>query len=48
MYGLTTAKNRNAKFKVAGASEHIVDTFRKIKIDSILDIHSSVDDALAK
>jgi len=48
MYGLTTAKNRDAKFRIAGASEHIVDTFRKIKIDTILDLYSSVDDAVKK
>ncbi|RPI70664.1 MAG: anti-sigma factor antagonist [Ignavibacteriales bacterium] len=46
MYGLTTAKNRNAKFRIAGASENIRDTFSKIKIDTILEIYNTVDEAI--
>lgn len=46
MYGLTTAKNRNARFAVTGASENVIDTFRKIKIDTILDIYPTMNEAI--
>ncbi len=48
IHGLTTAKNRDAEFKIAGASEHILDTFRKIKIDKIFDLYGSIDEAMKK
>jgi anti-sigma B factor antagonist len=48
IHGLTTAKNRDAKFRIAGASGYVIDSFKTIKIDSILDLYDSVEDALEK
>lgn len=46
MHGLATTKNRGGEFMVAGISENVSKTFKKLKISSVLDIYPSVEAAM--
>lgn len=46
IHGLATTKNRGGEFMVAGISEKVAKTFKKLKIYSVLDIYPSVEAAM--
>lgn len=46
MHGLATTTNRGVAFKIAGVKENIMEVFKKIKIDTVLEIYSSLESAL--
>ena len=43
MHGLATASNRGAGFKIVGVKANIMEVFKKIKIDTVLEITPSLD-----
>ncbi len=46
MHGMATTKNRGGEFMVAGLTENVAKTFKKLKISSVLDIYPSVEAAM--
>lgn len=47
IHGLTTTKNRGGKFKVACPVDTILSVFEKVKIDKVLNIYSTLDEAMS-
>ncbi len=47
IHGLSTTKNRGAEFIVAGIESNILDILKKVKLDSVLKIYSTVEKAMA-
>ena len=47
IHGLTTTKNRGGEFKVACPANTVLSVFEKVKIDKILNIYSTLDEAMS-
>ncbi len=45
MYGLTTAQNNGKVFMCAGVSEKVRNSFSKTKLDSVMKLYDSVEEA---
>ena len=45
MYGLTTAQNNGKEFMCAGLSEKVRNSFSKTKLDSVIKLYDSVEEA---
>lgn len=45
IHGLATTTNRGCEFKLAGLELNVMDVFRKVKIDTVLNIYKNVDAA---
>lgn len=43
MHGLATTVNRGGKFKIACLADNVLDVFKKVKIDTVLDLYNTVD-----
>jgi anti-anti-sigma factor len=48
IHGLATTTNRGGEFKLAGLAENVAQVFRKVKIDTVLEIHDTVQNAISK
>lgn len=48
IHGLATTTNRGGNFKVVGLADNIMQVFKKVKIDTVLDIYKSVDMAKSR
>ena len=48
IHGLTTTKNRGGEFRVACQSESILQVFKKVKIDTVLDLYSNLEEAMVE
>ncbi|MBT8380489.1 MAG: STAS domain-containing protein [Ignavibacteria bacterium] len=46
IHGLTTTKNRGSEFRVACQSKTILQVFKKVKIDTVLNIYSNLGEAM--
>jgi anti-sigma B factor antagonist len=47
IHGLATTANRSGSFKVVGLADNVMQVFRKVKIDTVLSIYKTVDQAKA-
>ncbi len=47
IHGLATTTNRGCNFKLAGLADNVMQVFRKVKIDTVLNIYKSVDMAIS-
>ena len=47
IHGLATTANRGREYKLAGLADNVMQVFRKVKIDTVLNIYQSTDMALA-
>ena len=45
IHGLTTTKNRGGEFRVACLSDAVLQVFNKVKIDTVLNIYTTLEDA---
>lgn len=45
IHGLATTTNRGSEFKLAGLADNVLQVFQKVKIDTVLNIYNSVDEA---
>jgi anti-anti-sigma factor len=48
IHGLTTTKNRGGEFRVSCQSDSILQVFKKVKIDTVLDIYSTLEEAMSE
>jgi anti-anti-sigma factor len=48
IHGLTTTRNRGGEFKIACAAEPVLSVFEKVKIDKVLNIYGTLDDAMSE
>ena len=48
IHGLTTTSNRGFEFRIACLTENVLQVFKKVKIDTILDIYDTVDKAMSR
>jgi anti-anti-sigma regulatory factor len=48
IHGLATTTNRGSEFKLAGLTENVEQVFKKVKIDTVLEIHNTVQNAISK
>lgn len=48
IHGLATTTNRGRKFKLSSLSGNVMDVFKKVKIDTVLEIYSDVQSAISK
>jgi len=47
MYGLATTVNRGGHYKIASLADNVLEVFRKVKIDTVLNLYNSVDLAIS-
>ncbi len=47
IHGLATTKNRGGEFKIACLADKVFEVLQKVKINTVLDIHKSVDSAMS-
>jgi len=47
IHGLATTRNRGGDFKLAGLADNVMQVFHKVKIDTVLNIYSNVEQAKA-
>lgn len=47
IHGLTTTKNRNSEFRILCNTQAILQVFNKVKIDTVLDIYNSMEEAIS-
>jgi len=47
IHGFTTTKNRGGEFKVACPADTVLSVFEKVKIDKVLNIYNSLDQAMS-
>lgn len=47
IHGLTTTKNRGGEFKIVCNTDSVLQVFKKVKIDSVLDIYSTSEEAIS-
>ena len=45
IHGLATTANRSGSFKLVGLAENVIEVFRKVKIDTVLNIYKTVEQA---
>ena len=45
MYGLTSAQNNGKEFVCAGVSENVKNSFSKTKLDSVIKLYNSIEEA---
>jgi anti-sigma B factor antagonist len=43
IHGLATTTNRGKSFKIVGLADNVMDVFKKVKIDTVLNIYKTVD-----
>jgi anti-sigma B factor antagonist len=48
IHGLTTTRNRGGEFKIACAAESVLSVFEKVKIDKVLNIYSTLAEAMSE
>lgn len=48
IHGLATTRNRGGEFRLAGLAEGVRDVFHKVKIDTVLEIYSDVQNAISR
>lgn len=48
IHGLATTTNRGKSFKIVGLADNVMDVFKKVKIDTVLSIYSTIDMAKAE
>lgn len=48
IHGLATTRNRGGEFRLAGLAESVREVFHKVKIDTVLEIYSDVQNAISK
>lgn len=48
IHGLATTTNRGRKFKLVNLTSNVMDVFKKVKIDTVLEIHDSLQNAIPK
>lgn len=48
IHGLTTTRNRGGEFKIACAAETVLSVFEKVKIDKVLSISSTLEEAMSE
>jgi anti-anti-sigma factor len=48
IHGLATTTNRGRKFKLVSLTSNVMDVFKKVKIDTVLEIHDNLQNAIAK
>ena len=48
IHGLTTTKNRGGEFRVACQSKSILQVFKKVKIDTVLNIYDNIEEAMVE
>ena len=46
MYGMTSAQNNGKKFMCAGVSEKVRNSFSKTKLDSVIKLYDSLEEAM--
>ena len=47
IHGLATSTNRGKSYKIVGLADNVMDVFKKVKIDTVLNIYNSVELAKA-
>ena len=47
IHGLATTTNRGKSYKLVGLADNVMDVFKKVKIDTVLNIYNSVELAKA-
>ena len=47
IHGLATTRNRGSDFRLAGLADNVMQVFHKVKIDTVLNIYSNVEQAKA-
>lgn len=47
IHGLATSTNRGKSYKIVGLAANVMDVFRKVKIDTVLNIYDTVEQAKA-
>lgn len=47
IHGLATTKNRGGDYKISGLADNVMKVFQKVKIDTVLNIYDSVEQAKA-
>jgi len=47
MHGLATTVNRGREYKIACLADNVFEVFKKVKIDSVLDLYKTVELAVA-
>jgi len=47
IHGLATTKNRGGDYKLFGLADNVMQVFQKVKIDTVLNIYDSVEQAKA-
>jgi anti-sigma B factor antagonist len=47
IHGLATTRNRGGEFRIAGLADKVLQVFKKVKIDTVLNIYKSVDLAMS-
>ena len=45
IHGLATTTNRSGTFKIVGLAENVLEVFKKVKIDTVLSIYNTVEQA---
>ena len=45
IHGLATATNRGGNFKIVGLTENVMQVFHKVKIDTVLNIYKTIEQA---
>jgi len=48
IHGLATTTNRGGEFRLAGLADNVMQVFQKVKIDTVLEIHDTVQNAISK
>lgn len=48
IHGLATTRNRGGEFRIAGIANQILQVFKKVKIDTVLNVYPSVDLAISE
>ena len=43
IHGLATTTNRGKSFKIVGLADNVMEVFKKVKIDTVLNIYKTVD-----
>lgn len=46
IHGLATTVNRGGKFKIACLADNVLEVFKKVKIDTVLELYKTVDLAI--
>jgi anti-sigma B factor antagonist len=45
IHGLATTTNRGGTFKIVGPADNVMEVFQKVKIDTVLNIYNTVEQA---